>query len=48
MRRVRTTGQFRKDLKKSVKRGKKIEKLTEIIESLQQGKVLSLAQKDHA
>ncbi len=48
MRRVRTTGQFRKDLKKSVKRGKKIEKLTEIIESLQQGKILSLAQKDHA
>lgn len=43
-----TTNAFKKGLKAAKKRGKDLQKLTDIVEALAEGKQLSAKHKDHA
>ena len=45
---VKPTAQFRKDYKRAVKRGLKIELLEEVVEMLAMGKTLPEKNRDHA
>ncbi len=45
---IKPTNQFRKDLKLARKRGKNIDKLEEVINSIQAGEILSPQLRDHA
>lgn len=45
---VVTSNKFNKQLKKIIKQGKKIEKLSDIVKKLANGEILDLKYKDHA
>ncbi len=48
MRQVRTTGQFERDYAQTVKRGKKVEKLDDVMMMLVTGQSLPPKYRDHA
>lgn len=45
---VVTSNKFNKQLKKIIKQGKKIEKLSEVVKKLANGEILDLKYRDHA
>ncbi len=45
---IRITKKFKKSVKRATKRGKRIQKLKDIVEMLAKGEELSSAYKDHA
>ncbi len=45
---VKFTGQFKKDLKLAKKQGKNLDKLFDVIETLEKGKKLDKKYKDHS
>ncbi|MBQ5610384.1 MAG: type II toxin-antitoxin system YafQ family toxin [Fibrobacteraceae bacterium] len=45
---IRITKKFKKSVKRATKRGKRIQKLKDIVETLAKGEELSSAYKDHA
>lgn len=45
---IRITKKFKKSVKRAAKRGKRIQKLKDIVETLAKGEELSSAYKDHA
>ena len=45
---IRITKKFKKSVKRATKRGKRIQKLKDIVEILAKGEVVSSAYKDHA
>ena len=45
---IRITKKFKKSVKRATKRGKRIQKLKDIVEMLAKGEEISSAYKDHA